>query len=45
MPVIQMEYIDLMTYDLNISSVPTGGFDLNDPQLDPITAVLVRRLL
>ena len=30
--------IDLMTCDLNISSVPTGGFDLNDPQLDPITA-------
>lgn len=30
--------IDLMTCDLNMSSVPTGGFDLNDPQLDPITA-------
>jgi gliding motility-associated-like protein len=27
-----------MTCDLNLSSNPTGAFDLNDPQLDPITA-------
>lgn len=30
--------IDLKTCDINVSSIPIGAFDLNDPQLDPITA-------